>query len=167
LAPYILATVPNTGTPPVSVSISAWGTIVTSGGIAYNPSGWHKTAPTASLTGRHSFTIHLNSEVGDPQFPQGPGPGGLTITHDGSIAVAGRIGDGTAFPTATILRSQGEWLIYSALYNSRGYVLSPSAIDAAPPHITSGFVDWYRAPSASGPYKDGFDAPNTLLSGSD
>jgi hypothetical protein len=110
--------------------------------------GWRNvwrttTTPTANPVvgqlGAHSFKI-------DPATtgPQGYGYGTVNVTNTGGTTVGGRTADGEVIATTGVLGPDGEVLVYSMLYISKGSILGTMGIDSDANHSIASMLDWQK-----------------------
>jgi hypothetical protein len=114
------------------------------------------------------YTIEFPAPGGDDStFPQGNGYARIDVKPWGDVGIKGKLGDGTKFSTKGVLTGTGEdarvsmWVTpkqsrVSALFNF-GEGLNPNI---------SGPMRWYRNPSDSDFFPDGFYVPSLTTSGS-
>lgn len=127
--------------------------------------GWRQTwitargAPPAAAKLAGYYTVGLTMDTalqGTSQnigIPQGTGYASFTVAPaTGTLTVAGRLADGTAFTTATFAGPNGEVLVFRTLYaaNARGSVIGEFKINDGA-HISSpddntlqGSLSWWR-----------------------
>jgi hypothetical protein len=105
---------------------------------------WHTTAtptanPVVGQLGAHSFKI-------DPATtgPQGYGYGTVNVTNTGGTTVGGRTADGEVIATTGVLGPDGEVLVYSMLYISKGSILGTMGIESDANHSIASTLDWQK-----------------------
>jgi hypothetical protein len=105
---------------------------------------WRTTAtptanPVVGQLGAHSFKI-------DPATtgPQGYGYGTVNVTNTGGTTVGGRTADGEVITTTGVLGPDGEVLVYSMLYISKGSILGTMGIDINANHSIDSTLDWQK-----------------------
>ena len=178
--PTCLLSVPRKAMPPLQVEVQFDATDGTLTGSVYedNPeedtpveawrNPWKKLGPTpgdAGFAGPHSFRLRQNDA--DPEWPQGDGFGSFNVSPaNGSLSLAGRTGDGSAFVGKTFVGQDGQVLLYQALYAKRGSlagVLEVSAGAEPADNAVGGSALWFK-PDGGETSKDtlyprGFELP--------
>ncbi len=184
--PVCHLSVPRKGLPPLQVEVQFDANGGTLTGSVYeddpeqdaaveawrNP--WRKLGPTpgdAGFAGPHSFRLRQNDA--DPEWPQGDGFGSFNVSPaNGSLSLAGRTGDGSAFVGKTFVGQDGQVLLYQALYAKRGSlagVLEVSAGAEPADNAVGGSAVWFK-PDGGETSKDtlyprGFELPLDIEGG--
>jgi uncharacterized repeat protein (TIGR02543 family) len=95
--------------------------------------------------------------------PQGAGYGFATVTTSGVVVFVGRLADGTAVSRVTFLAKDGSWPLY---VGSGAFEVALGQITIEDNPGTSdmdGQVTWFRRPSASPYYPDGFTVQSSFV----
>lgn len=122
-------TIVRTGRTPLVVSFtldpataSLSGTINSAGEVAAvdaSRNSW--TAPLPAPAGLYNNALELPLEnVGDASTPQGAGWTQLTVAALGTVTISGRLADGTAFTSTTIMGSDRRVPLFQLLYTNHG-----------------------------------------------
>jgi alpha-tubulin suppressor-like RCC1 family protein len=78
---------------------------------------WHRRSNPATVRqGYHTFALQPEVGPGLAELPQGSGFGAFTLSSAGTLAVAGRLADGTAFTRATFVGPEGQIGLFTLLY---------------------------------------------------
>ncbi len=141
---------------------------VTADGATGAFTGWRGTTPGSTWQGYQTFSLKIdNSLAGNDLIPQGLGYGSFTVGTGTTFTVVGVLAEGTAYTCASSLGSQGDVLVYQALYTgTKGSILGTLNITAgtvaqnADSHL-SGSLSWQRPPLSGRTYASGF-GPLTL-----
>jgi photosystem II stability/assembly factor-like uncharacterized protein len=96
--------------------------------------------------------------------PQGISYGAFTVGSTGSLTIAGRTADHTAYTAATFCGPDGQVLLFKTLYSNKGSLLGTLDIDQGtaafvPPYgdnTLSGTVSWNRPVTTTTVYRSGF-----------
>ena len=113
-----------------------------------NPSPW-----------TNAFTFVLApANTNDTTAPQGYGYGTLTVTRLGEGSLKGVLGDGTAISGRFPVSGFGTWPLYESLYKNKGACIG--WVTFSDTNTLSGTVHWFKEPSSSQFYPNGFT--NTL-----
>jgi autotransporter-associated beta strand protein len=146
----------------------------------FKPSKANKT-PAAAYAGVYNVGLFLPDELVDETstlVPQGIGYASFNINaKNGRLRVNGRLGDGTAFVTATYVGPGGQVMVFRTLYNAkaRGSVVGSMTVDLSQVVDTgsglvgavTGSLDWLRpALATSALYPAGFQVEELEVEGS-
>ena len=147
--------------------------VITDGRTVCEFDGWRNTwlktkaNPTPALAYSGYYTLGLELPLllqGNLAIPQGIGYASFTVNSaTGTLSVAGRLADGTAFTTATYVGPTGEIAVFRTLYSSKtlGSVLGRLTIDDLVPsdindNTLAGTVSWWKPAQAGRAYAAGF-----------
>jgi autotransporter-associated beta strand protein len=147
--------------------------VITDGRTVCELDGWRNTwlktkaNPTPALAYSGYYTLGLELPLllqGNVAIPQGIGYASFTVNSaTGTLSVAGRLADGTAFTTATYVGPTGEIAVFRTLYSSKtlGSVLGRLTIDDLVPsdindNTLAGTVSWWKPAQAGRAYAAGF-----------
>jgi ELWxxDGT repeat protein len=83
--------------------------------------GWRQTFhrrsnPATVRQGYHTFALQPQVAPGETELPQGSGFGAFTLSTAGTLGIAGRLPDGTAFTRSTFVGPAGQIGLFSLLY---------------------------------------------------
>jgi hypothetical protein len=125
---------------------------------------WSASQLANAYAGQYTFSIQPQ-ESESSLVPGGVGFASCTVPANGApFIVKGRLPDGTAFASSTILGPRGEFLVYQSLYKWPGSVLSalrlgtePTATAGDPVFVVTEASTWYKpAQTTAGEiYRDG------------
>jgi len=123
---------------------------------------WHsRNNPPTIYAGYHTLGFNL-PESTDEARPEGTPHASFTIhPKTGTLTLAGRLADGTAFTSATFVGPHGELLVFRTLYpaKARGSVIGTLQIakaDQNKNNLVGGELSWWRPASAGRLYPAGF-----------
>ncbi len=153
----------------LTFTIDAGASRITTGNIAADSfnlafTGWRNTTPGSTYQGYQTFSMAIdNSLLNTDSIPQGLGYGSFTIPATAAtFSVAGVLADGTAYTGSSSLGSQGDVLIYQALYTGvKGSILGtlnvlPGTQPLNADSTLSGSLTWTCPSSTSRTYGSGF-----------
>jgi hypothetical protein len=129
-----------------------------------NSGGWISSnlflcAATTNRYNPRAFTMLLPQNTNFPGSP--PSYGYALITNNGSIiALGGALSDGAAFSRAEPVNEANEFPVFASLYNHTGLLLGQLSLDDALGAAPAGNLAWFKPPSQTGLYTNGF---NTTL----
>src|SRR6266436_5104790 len=110
--------------------------------------------PTA-LAGRYTLSL-LNTNI-DQLVPNGSGYGAVLILKNGTVALSGQAGDGTAISQSCGLSRLGDWLLHVSMFKGRGRLIGWLLVSQqAGSSIQSDGVAWVKAAGPDKSYPNGF-----------
>lgn len=136
--------------------------------------GWRQTRhkrsnPALSRQGYHTFAMQPDVPPNASDLPQGSGFGSFTISAGGTLGIAARLADGTAFTRSTFIGPEGQIGLFSLLYGParpRGSVVGilhqglGENLTSPRDNPLTGSLSWSRPPRSvkgSPLYPAGFD----------
>jgi hypothetical protein len=120
----------------------------------------HTAKSPAAQTGR--FTARLNPTATTGVGPTAAGYATINVTATGSVTYAGKLADGTTLGGSALLKSDGSFACYQALYPHvtpyAGYLNGPITVaPAGGLNAVSGPLEWVKPAQTSGAfYRAGF-----------
>lgn len=136
-------------------SVNGWRTI------------WSASLKPASAVGYYTVGINLADSVDrqEATVPQGGGYAAITLAPTGTLTVAGRASDGTAFSSAGPLGPRGEIPVYGPLYANLGSILGTLVLradDNAPflDNSVDGRLTWFKPDTKTRTYPARFGPIN-------
>ena len=136
-----------------TVSGSDW-----SADLQANRRVFNGTTSQAPFAGRYTV---LFPGVGDPnetEFPLGNGYGAVTVNKSGTVQLNGILADGTVVSQTATLSADGQWPLFTPLYNGTGQILGWVSFASTTGSDLSGIVTWHKPPNAAAAfYPNGFD----------
>lgn len=112
------------------------------------------------------------SHAGNDAFPQGAGYAFVKMTPNGDVALTGKLADGTAFSSKSILFRTGEAPVWTSLYKGNGAFTGTveasdsGSVDLLTDNRIAGAFMWQRLAMPGTLYAAGFPTPmNTYLAG--
>jgi uncharacterized repeat protein (TIGR03803 family) len=109
----------------------------------------------------NAFTFVLApADTNDTTVPQGYGYGTLTVTSLGEGSLKGVLGDGTAISGRFPVSGYGTWPLYESLYKNNGACIG--WVTFSDTNTLSGTVYWFKGPSSSQLYSNGFSTALSL-----
>jgi hypothetical protein len=100
------------------------------------------------------YTLRLDPQTAAINIPAGDGFGTFTVAKAGTLKVAGRLPDNTAYTVSTFVGPTGQIAIFQSLYKNQGSILSSIATPvvvtsagAAPGYVDSsvaGTINWLK-----------------------
>ena len=160
--PTLTLNVTRTGTPvpaPVTLMVHLdpatnllTGTVTVVGDVSSAPvngwrNTWHTTSPSPNPVvkqfGLHAFELSLDSASSSiTNAPKGFGYGAASVTNVGGTTVSGHVADSSAFASNGVLGPNGEVLLFSSMYTSKGSVTGTICIGQDATHsILPGVVN--------------------------
>lgn len=126
------------------------------------------TEPTA-LAGKYTFAIP--GSVDPALGPVGNGYGAVTVNSNGTVVLAGNLGDGTKQAqalTSVSISPSGMWPLYEPLYRGGGALIGWISISNSPGVITnlSGSVFWTKLANVTNAFFPGGFTNQSELTGS-
>src|SRR5882724_1413183 len=110
--------------------------------------------PTA-LTGRYTLSL-LNTNI-DQLVPNGSGYGAVLVLKNGTVALSGQAGDGTAISQSCGLSRLGDWPFHVSMFKGRGRLIGWLLVSQqAGSSIQSDGVAWVKDPGPDRLYPNGF-----------
>jgi hypothetical protein len=91
-----------------------------------------------------NYTVVFPGADNSSTLPAGNGYGTATVDGSGNVRCSGRLGDGTAFTSATVVCEAGQWPFFAAPYNGKGSILGWLTFS----NISSinGLAAWFKLP---------------------
>ncbi|MBL9145941.1 MAG: hypothetical protein JNM99_19835 [Verrucomicrobiaceae bacterium] len=88
------------------------------------------------------------SGITNEGFPQGFGPGTLTLTKTGTVTLAATLPDGTSLTASTALNSINLFHLFASLYGNKGGIAGDFLFDLGETNtdVAAGQLDWVRPP---------------------
>jgi|GEM_PF-1211642 len=103
------------------------------------------------------YTLVIPGMTNNASSPAGYGYGAVTVTTNGVITFAGRLGDGTNVTQGTTLSKAGLWPLYVPLYGDKGSVFGWLSFTNDTDRDLAGVVNWTKPGLAgAGWYTNGF-----------
>lgn len=101
------------------------------------------------------------------EYPQGDGFARMDIGKTGVVSITGKLGEGTAFTSSSLLKDDHSLALYAGLYASkpaqRGSVAGRVSVGPAAAIDLAATLRWYKPPQTSGAfYRSGFATEFTL-----
>lgn len=137
---------------------------------------WHETLRPcgySSISGPMAYNMALNlkdDDVLNNNIPQGSGYLGMSVSTKGIGTISGRLADGTAITSSSMIGPQGEALLFLMLYKNTGSVLGQINIgdsllgpSSAYARRVDGGIRWIKSvqPASERNYQPGI--PETTL----
>ena len=156
---YLAASVPQVsttlGTLPLLLSLDGAGNSLsgTYGGAALTAyrQTWSTAHPASGRVGYYSVGLDLAnaSDKVATTIPHGNGYASFTVAATGTLTMAGKAADGTAFACSTIIGPGGELPVYSPLYANLGSItglmtLTDNGALQAVNNTVSGTLTWSK-----------------------
>jgi uncharacterized repeat protein (TIGR03803 family) len=164
-------TIPRSGTTPIAVilqlnlglvppdnvmtgviSNAAWVSSLTANRAVFSA----RANPATNFAARYTLLLPPGSNA-PAVVPGGYGYAIFTVNSGGAASIAGSLGDGTPFSQSADVSESGLLPLYASLYSGKGYILGWLAFSNQPPQTVWGTnLTWFKLPSASGIYANGF-----------
>ena len=108
-----------------------------------------------TLAGRYTLSL-LNTNI-DQLVPNGSGYGAVLILKNGTVALSGQAGDGTAISQSCGLSRLGDWPLHVSMFKGRGRLIGWLLVSQqAGSSIQSDGVAWVKAAGPDKSYPNGF-----------
>lgn len=121
---------------------------------------WQNSTLPARV-GIYHFILFTNLAPDDQ--PQGASFGTIRVPARGLPRIAGRTADGSRFACSSAVSTDGELLVYQALYRNPGTLVGSLTLDDDPAQSVSGTFNWSKPSQPTGAlYRDGWAAPIML-----
>ena len=144
-----------------SVSNAAWP----------SPSPLHAElqVPAVALVGKHTFAIPGARAVESTNRPAGDGAGVITVNANGSITLAGNLGEGTPLTAGSGLSKSGRLPVHAVQFAGRGFFIGWLSVSTSslPLTVTGPSLTWFKPPGLARQmtYLGGFNEQNKSLQG--
>jgi hypothetical protein len=116
--------------------------------------------------GLYLFTFAAIPTSGPGNLPTATGGGLMDVLPGGGVVIAGRLGDGASFSTASAITSGSYAQVYAPVYKTPGGGISTTLLFRNVPKVCAAFGDvcWVRpADNSSSPYSGGFGGRGEFL----
>jgi hypothetical protein len=121
---------------------------------------WKHSSQPARV-GVYHFILFTNLAPNDQ--PQGASFGTIRVPAKGLPRIAGRTADGSRFASSSAVSTDGELLVYQALYRNPGTLIGSLTLEDDPAQSVSGAFDWSKPSQTTGAlYRDGWSTPILL-----
>jgi Bacterial Ig domain len=141
---------------------------VTGDGLSSSFQGERQSRDPA-LVGKHTFAIPGAPAEESTNRPAGDGAGVLTIKADGSVTLAGNLGEGTPLTAGSGISKAGRLPIHAVQFGGKGLFLGWLSVSTSAPPITvrGASLNWVKSSGMASQktYPDGFNEPNKSLMG--
>ena len=141
---------------------------VTGDGLSSSFQGERQSRDPA-LVGKHTFAIPGAPAQESTNRPAGDGAGVLNIKADGSVTLAGNLGEGTPLTAGSGVSKSGRLPIHAVQFGGQGLFIGWLSVStSAPPLVISGAsLNWFKPSGLASQktYPDGFNEPNKSLIG--
>lgn len=135
-----------------SVSDGSWVADLTVYRAVFNA----RTNP-APAVGKYTIIIS-GPAAGSEQIPEGDGFGTVNITAAGQVRFSGALADGTRVTETGFLSQNGQWPLYTTLYQGNGQLLGWVNFSTTPSRDLTGQLSWIKLPnSRNRSYPAGFE----------
>jgi hypothetical protein len=111
---------------------------------------WSTAIPATEYAGYYTLGLEIPvDKMDDEAIPQGQGFASFTVANAGTMIVAGKLADGTAFSTSGTLGPLGELMVYQTVSTSTDSVLGLLTIDVGTEGVfddstLTGSLSWSR-----------------------
>jgi hypothetical protein len=128
-----------------------------------------RQAPNPALVGKHTFAIPGAPAEESTNRPAGDGAGVLNIKPDGSVTLAGNLGEGTPLTAGSGISKAGRLPVHAVQFGGKGLFIGWLSVStSAPPLTVSGAsLNWLKSSGLASQktYPDGFNESNKSLLG--
>jgi hypothetical protein len=109
------------------------------------------------------YTMLLLGSPDSTLAPEGDGYGVGTVDRFGRVSLKGALADNTPFAIKGALSQNGQWPVFTPLYQGKGVLLGWAAFSDAPTTDWDGVMSWIKPSSTATLYPAGFSAEAALV----
>jgi hypothetical protein len=104
-----------------------------------------------------AYTLALPGQKSDPSRPAGDGYGSMKVLSNGQIVFQGRLADNTAVTQVAWISRNGNWPLFSTLYQRQGSLLGWLRFEDRSEDDLRGNMSWIKPANAKATfYREGF-----------